>query len=110
MKRFIAILLALVMCLGLCACNGAEVGETIENKFIVIENVTYSDKVVYHQDTLIVYFLDNDSYGGYLTPYQIYENGAIYGAVYENGEIVPVPYALGVTPEMLESQIGSWFN
>lgn len=116
MKKFIAVLLALVMCFSLCACattvneNGEEVAGL--GPYIYIgegEGTEY--RLAYHVKTRIVFetwYLGSNY--GVIVPYQIYENGAIYGAVYENGEIVPAPYALGVTPEMVESQIGSWFN
>lgn len=124
MKKFIAVLLALVMCLSLCACGTTTVNDVNMEvygwgPYIYIRDVDgqfddpyeLSHWLGYHRETNIIY----ECYGlgtrySYVTPHQIYENGAIYGAVYENGEIVPVPYALGVTPEMVESQIGSWFN
>ena len=98
MKKIICLLLALVMCLGLCACGQTVIIDNAErtilrNKFVVLENFYSSEYVVFHKDTNIVYIFDNDGYGGYLCPYQIYQDGVIYGAVYENGEIVPVPSA-----------------
>lgn len=105
MKRFICMLMALVMCFGLCACNINEESGPITfcGRFIEIEEYTNPSSltyVVYDKDTKTVFYLQSCS-GGFLTPYQVYEDGVIYGAVYENGEIVPKPYALGITFEML---------
>lgn len=117
MKRIICMLLALVMCLGLCACGGT----TTTNKdnvevsgwgpYIYIRNTDgFFDDVVsngywlgYHRDTRVVFEL----YGvgsnlGTIVPYQIYQDGVIYGAVYEDGEILPIPYAMGITFDMIK--------
>ena len=106
MKKIICLLLVLVMCLGLCACNQTVIVDNTErtilrDSYIVLEEFHGSEYIVFHKDTNIVYIFDNDGYGGYLCPYQIYQDGVIYGAVYENGEIVPVPYAMGITMDML---------
>ena len=98
MKKIICLLLALVMCLGLCACAQTVIVDNTErailrNKFVVLETFYDSEYIVFHKDTNIVYIFDNDGYGGYLCPYQIYQDGMIYGAVYENGSIIPTPYA-----------------
>ena len=98
MKKIICLLLALVMCLGLCACTQTVIVDNTErailrNKFVVLETFSDTQYIVFHKDTNIVYIFDNDGYGGYLCPYQIYQNGMIYGAVYENGSIIPTPYA-----------------
>jgi len=123
MKRIFCVLLVLIMCLGLCACGtqtkneyGAKVDGLGPYVYICdihgeFDSVNGSHWLGYHRDTLVVYecYLPGTNYG-IVHPYQIYENGAIYGAVYENGEIVPVPYALGVTEEMIENQFNSWFG
>lgn len=116
MKRIICMLLVLVMCLGLCACRGTTTTneQNIEvngwGPYIYIRN-TYGfyDDIVsagywlgYHKESKVVF----EIYGpgtnfGTIVPYQIYKDGVIYGAVYENGEIVPKPYALGLTFDML---------
>ena len=57
-----------------------------------------------------MFYIETAGYGGYLSPYQIYQDGAIYGAVYENGKIVPKPYAMGITEEMIDNYIGSIFG
>ena len=107
MKKIICLLLVLVMCLSLCACSSQTVivdnteRTILRDKFIVLETFHPSEYVVFHKDTNIVYIFDNDGYGGYLCPYQIYQDGVIYGAVYEDGEIGPLPYAMGITWDMV---------
>ena len=112
MKRFICMLMALVMCLSLCACgskviddNGVETKTFLDEYGIISWNWEYNHYVVYHLQTKVVYI-----YREGFSPYQIYKNGAIYGAVYENGEIVPVPYALGITDKMIKDQFNNWFG
>lgn len=109
MKKIICLLLALVMYLGLCACsntkvidaNGREFNTLYNGEFVILEeDWDYSNRIVYHHETKIVYF-HQGGHGGYLTPYQIYQDGVIYGAIYENGEIVPTPYAMGLTWDMI---------
>ena len=106
MKRIVCVLLALVMCLSLCACAQTTIVDNTErtvlrNVFVVLEEFSTNDYIVFHKDTNIVYIFDNNGYGGYLCPYQIYQDGVICGAIYENGEIVPIPYAMGITMDML---------
>lgn len=111
MKRFVCMLMALVMCLSLCACSLApEPGAIYDQGFVVISSYDDYNHLVYDINTNVVFYLETGSYRGFLTPYQIYQNGAIYGAVYENGEIVPTPYALGITDEMIENQFNNWFG
>ena len=115
MKRIICLLLALVMCLGLCACAPTQIVEgeevkIIDYRFGVIEELELGNYIVYDIRTKVVFYIESAGHGGYLAPYQIYQDGAIYGAVYENKEIVPVPYAMGVTSEMIDSYIGKIFE
>lgn len=109
MKRFICMLMALVMCLSLfCGCSNTIIDDTgverdvVESRFAVIENYNNdNDYLAYDLKTKIVFYMEPYGNGGYLAPYQIYEDGVIYGAVYENGEIVPKPYAMGITFDMI---------
>lgn len=115
MKKIICLLLALVMCLGLCACAPTQIVEgeevkIIDYRFGVIEELELGNYIVYDIHTKVVFYIESAGHGGYLAPYQIYKDGAIYGAVYENKEIVPVPYAMGVTSEMIDSYIGKIFG
>lgn len=99
MKKIVCLLLALALCLGLCACNRTTVivdnteRTILRDSYVVLEEFYGSEYIVFHKDTNIVYIY---GYGGYLCPYQIYQDGVIYGAVYENGKIVPALYAMGI--------------
>lgn len=118
MKKIICLLLALVMCLGLCACGvtttndaGAEVPGV--GRFIFIYELETSNErqyLAYDRETYIVYYADVQGESKYVAPYQIYQDGAIYGAVYENGQIVPKPYAMGITEEMVENYFNGIFG
>lgn len=115
MKKIICLLLALVMCLGLCACAPTQIVEgeevkIIDYRFGVIEELELGNYIVYDIHTKVVFYIESAGHGGYLAPYQIYKDGAIYGAVYENKEIVPVPYAMGITSELIDSYIGKIFG
>ena len=83
--------------MSLCGCqpttivDGEEV-KIIDNRFIPITDNSHFD-LVYDINTKIVYLMDRNSYGGGLSQYQIYKDDAIYGAVYRDNEIIPVPYA-----------------
>ena len=115
MKRFVCLLLALVMCLGLCACGATTTNEQNAEvygwgPYIYIRNTDgFYDDVVssgywlgYHRDSKVVFEICGAGCNNsMIIPYQIYEDGVIYGAVYENGEVVPKPYALGLTFDML---------
>ena len=99
MKKIVCLLLVLIMCLSLCACGETTEDVVFKGKYEVIESdPNYGNYVVWDKESYIVY---NISHGGYITPHQIYQDGVIYGAVYENGEIVPIPYAMGITWDML---------
>ena len=115
MKKIIYLFLALVMCLGLCACAPTQIVEgeevkIIDYRFGVIEELELGNYIVYDIHTKVMFYIESAGHGGYLAPYQIYKDGAIYGAVYENKEIVPVPYAMGVTSEMIDNYIGKIFG
>lgn len=85
--------------MSLCGCQhtrttivDGEKVKIIDNRFIPITNNFYFD-LVYDINTKIVYLMDKNNYGGGLSQYQIYKDDAIYGAVYKDNEIIPVPYA-----------------
>ena len=103
MKKIVCLLLILVMCLGLCACgskvideNGVERKTFFDEYGIISHNWEYNYYMVYHMQTKVVYI-----YREGFSPYQIYQDGVIYGAVYENDKIVPIPYAMGLTWDMI---------
>ena len=103
MKKFICfalILILLISCLSACVPSVVDEGaerKIFDNTFIAItdyDGVTDDNCIVYEKDTKIVYYLETAAnYGGYLSPYLIYQDGYIYGAIFQDGEIKPVPYA-----------------
>lgn len=99
MKRFIiCFILAISIMLGLCACLPTVVDQGEERvvfcgSFVSIKKQEIGNYIVYDKDTTVVYYLQYSSYEGHLSPYLIYKDGALYGAVFQDGEIVPVPYA-----------------
>lgn len=99
MKRFIVcFVLAISIMFGLCACYPKTVDEqgverTVMDGFVVISTINNYNHVVYNQTTKVVYYMETETYGDYLAPYFIYQDGALYGAIFQDGEIVPVPYA-----------------
>ena len=99
MKRFIVcFVLVISIMLGLCACYPKIIDEQgVERKvidgFVVISTINNYNHVVYNQTTKVVYYLEAETHGDYLSPYFIYQDGALYGAIFQDGEIVPVPYA-----------------
>ena len=116
MKRWlICWVLIITLMFSLCACstvvdeNGDEI-IIICDKYRVIEKLNMVSYIVYDMDTMVVYHYRSASHSGQMAPYQIYKDGAIYGAVYEDGQIIAKPYALGITNEMVEDQFSSWFN
>ena len=94
MKRYILIIILIIICFSLCGC-GRTVKESytgqerehsiIYNHFIVLKN--YGDlpycSIVYDPDTLIMYYIIEGFYRGGITPYYL-SNGeiGIYGVNY----------------------------
>lgn len=99
MKKILALLLALILTLGLCACGAPQetingrVCEVLDGNFIIVREYEYGTYLVAAEDTGVMYILETYGHDGFLSPYLIHENNAIYGAVWTNGEIVPVPFA-----------------
>lgn len=99
MKRFIVcFILVISIVLGLCACYPKTVDEqgverTVIDGFVVISAIDNCNYVAYNQTTKVVYYLQSGSHGGWLSPYLIYQDGVLYGAIFQDGEIIPVPYA-----------------
>lgn len=92
MKKIICLFLILVFCLSLCACYSK--GDSVPGDYFIVITVTnVNDMIVYAKDTNVVYYMQYGGDGGYLAPYLIYQDNTIYGAVYQNGEIVPMPFA-----------------
>ena len=101
MKRFIVcfvLVISIMLGLLLCACYPKTVDEqgverTVMDGFVVISTISNYNYVVYNQTTKVVYYLETQTHGGYLAPYLIYQDSALYGAIVQDGEIIPVPYA-----------------
>jgi hypothetical protein len=98
-KLIVCIILIATILFTFCSCYPSTTDEqgveriVIDNNFVIINYSTNYSAIVYHQNTKVVYYVEYGSYGGYLSPYLIYQDGYIYGAVFENGQIIPVPYA-----------------
>ena len=98
-KIIVCLILVISIMLGLCACYPKIVDEqgierTVMDGFVVISTINNYNHVVYNQTTKVVYYLENEeTHGGYLSPYLIYKDGYIYGAIFQDSEIIPVPYA-----------------
>lgn len=99
-KLIVCIILIATILFAFCSCAPTIIDDTGAERevkycaFVVITE--YGDGetlVVYHKTTKVVYNLQTGGYNGFLSPYLIYQDGYIYGAVFENGQIIPVPYA-----------------
>lgn len=109
MKKFICIIMVII--LTLLFCCGCHEPKTY-GSFVLIERINEprTDYLAYHKDTKIVYEINKlYSHRQNFIPYQIYKNGVIYGAIYEDGEIKPVPYAMGLTDEMIKEYLNGLF-
>lgn len=99
MKKIICFALILMFLIGsLCACTPTIVDQgeervVLSGSFAIIEERTLGNSIVYDKDTTIVYYLEHNGYQGHLSPYLIYQDGYVYGAIFQDGEIKPVPYA-----------------
>ena len=115
MKRIICFVLMLVMCVSLfCGCysttdeNGREVDGYYD--FVILRKMTEYDWVIYDKNTSVVFYMEQGTHGGYLTPYQIYQDGTLCDAVYENVSIVPKPSGMGITHALISKFIGNIFG
>lgn len=101
MKKFSIFLLVIAILMSLCACipttrDDEGISRTLHyNTFVVLDEYSYDNytAVVYHKTTSVVYYLQRGVNGGFLAPYLIYQDGYIYGAIYQDGKIIPIPYA-----------------
>jgi hypothetical protein len=98
-KIIVCLILVFTIMLGLCACYPKTVDEqsverTVINGFVVISTINHYNHVVYNQTTKVVYYLETGTHVGYLSPYLIHQDGYIYGAIFQDGEIIPAPYAI----------------
>ena len=100
-KIIVCLILIFTIILSLCACQEVIVDEGKERTvhdgtFVEIKsNLHGCNYIVYDKNTKVVYYLETaaSTDGGHLSPYLIYQDGYIYGAIFQDGEIIPVPYA-----------------
>lgn len=113
MKKIICIVITIILIFLLCCgCNEKETEPGTYGSFVLIEQINEprEDYLVYHKDTKVVYEINSLNYHKQsFIPYQVYKNGVIYGAVYEDGEIKLVPYAMGLTDEMIKEYLNELF-
>ena len=109
MKKIICIVMTIILIfLFCCGCNEKETEPGTYGSFVLIEQINEprEDYLVYHKDTKVVYEVNSlDYHKQIFIPYQVYKNGVIYGTVYEDGEIKLVPYAMGLTDEMIKEYL-----
>lgn len=91
-KGFFVVCLICFFALNIVACSYDPVN--VYDQFTVISNdpeAIYT--IVYDNNSNIVYQKIDSQWNGGFVPYLINDNGIIYGAIYENGEIVKAPFA-----------------
>ena len=114
MKRVYCIVVAILISITIfCGCT-AKTDKEIKTygSYVILETTdkVSNNYILYHEDTHIVYTANKlYSHSQTIIPYQIYKDGLIYGAVYEDGEIKPVPYAVGLTNEMIKEYLNNLF-
>ena len=98
--KCLTIVLTLLFVMGVFAGCGTTVVDSdkvervvMYDRFVKITDSGYWVDEVYDIDSHVVYYLQYGGHGGFLSPKLIYQDGAIYGCIYENGEYIPVPYA-----------------
>ena len=98
MKKIFALCLALILILNLNACTPQETidgreYDIIKSNFIIVKEYEHGTYLVAAKDTNVIYFIDRYGDEGFMSPYLICEDGAIYGSMWIDEEIVPVPFA-----------------
>ena len=113
MEKIICIVMTTILIfLFCCGCYEKETEPRTYGSFVLIEQINEprEDYLAYHKDTKIAYEINSlYSYSQNFIPYQVYKNGAIYGAIYEDGKIKLVPYAMGLTDEMIKEYLNELF-
>ena len=115
MKRIFCIVIVILVSITIfCGCATKADGEVEKyGSYVILETTdkVRNNYIVYHEDTHIVYTANRlYSHSQTITPYQIYKDDLIYGAVYEDGEIKPVPYAVGLTDEMIKEYLNNFYG
>lgn len=113
MKKIVCLVMAtILMLLFCCGCSKKDMRTEPYGSFVLIKQINEprEDYLAYHKDTKVVYEINSlDYHKQSFIPYQVYKNGVIYGAVYEDGEIKLVPYAMGLTDEMIKEYLNELF-
>lgn len=96
MKKIIIVLLCVFILLALCGCrktitSGGKERTLHDGVFAEIENYSTNCLLVYDINTRVVYYYDGAGY--YISPYLILDGGALCGAVFEDGKIIPITFA-----------------
>ena len=112
MKKIICIIMAILISVAIFCGFTTKTDEEMKTygSYVILETTdkVRNNYIVYHEDTHIVYTANRlYSHSQTITPYQIYKDGLIYGAVYEDGEIKPIPYAVGLTDEMIKEYLNN---
>lgn len=99
MKKIFVLYLTFMLILSLCACASQETingrkYEVVDGNFMIIKKYDYGTYLVATKDTGVIYVIETCGERGFLSPYLIYEDGAIYGAIWIDEEIVPIPFAI----------------
>ena len=79
MKKILALLLAIILCIGLCGCGASydeatcEKSETPGNGYFTVikewgSTMSVEYKLMYANDTKVIYFYMNSGYGKDITP------------------------------------------
>lgn len=105
MKKLVSLILAVVLCLSLfCGCHTTtdNYGDAVigNDRFIFIDCIDEDEQiyVAYDKITNIVYYYDDmGPNSGVSSNYFVCKDGAMYGAIYEDGKIKPIPFAT-ITP------------
>ena len=97
-KIIVCLILIFTIILSLCGCQATindegKEREIYDSTFVVIEKPSNLLSMVYDRNTKIVYYLRETSYGDCLAPYLIHQDGCVYGAIFQDGKYIPVPYA-----------------
>ena len=98
MKKIFALILCLLIIFTLFGCrktvaSGGKERALHDGVFAEIENYSTCGGIllVYDINTRVVYYYDGSGY--FISPYLILDGGALCGAVFEDGKIIPVTFA-----------------
>lgn len=113
MKKFICMVLAVILSLGLCACHRTanENGEKVKGigNYILIEETSDGNWLTYDKNSMLCYDINSPySNSRTITPHLTVQDGMVYYTLYDNGELVPAPTAI-FTDSMFQ-MIKNWLK